>query len=163
MRQGPVNISKVEESPFHNTRLNQGRIERFILDSIRECSDLEVERSVIAESLEYDESLDNDPDAYPISVSVRAVGEDDLNSPSGQQMGSGSDAIRTDLHINKVFPDDWADLAQREKVNKTQIETIKAKYLIGCDGAHSWTRKQLNIPVEGSNTDHIWLVILLTR
>jgi 2-polyprenyl-6-methoxyphenol hydroxylase-like FAD-dependent oxidoreductase len=34
----------------------------------------------------------------------------------------------------------------------TQVETIKAKYLIGCDGAHSWTRKQLNIPVEGSNT-----------
>ena len=36
------------------------------------------------------------------------------------------------------------------------IEKIKAKYMIGCDGAHRWTRKQLNITVEGYNTDNIW-------
>jgi phenol 2-monooxygenase len=160
MRHGIVNISKVDESPFHNTRLNQGRIEQFILDSIRETSDLEVERSVVADSLEYDETLENDSNAYPITVKIRVLGEDESNPPSGPQSAAGSDTIRNELKLNQLLPDDWTGLVERPKPTKTKIETIKARYLIGCDGAHSWTRKQLNIPVEGSNTDHIWLVAL---
>lgn len=38
-------------------------------------------------------------------------------------------------------------------------ETVKAKYLIGCDGAHSWTRRQLGIQLEGEQTDLIWGVL----
>lgn len=136
--------------------MNQGRIERFILDSIREHSDLDVERSVMADSLEYDEELGNDPNSYPITVKVRVLGEDDLNRPSGQEIDAESEAAGNEVSRSDLLPDDWADLAPRNKPRKTQVETIKAKYLIGCDGAHSWTRKQLNIPVEGSNTDHIW-------
>ncbi|KAJ5950442.1 uncharacterized protein N7479_008855 [Penicillium vulpinum] len=153
IRQAFINVARVDESPFLNTCLNQGRIERFILDSIREHSDLDVERGVIAESLEYDEELSNDPNSYPITVKVRVLGEDDSKVKDGCET-TGNEVNREDL-----LPDDWADLAPRRKPQKTQIETIKAKYLIGCDGAHSWTRKQLNIPVEGSNTDHIWGVI----
>ncbi|CAG7977703.1 unnamed protein product [Penicillium nalgiovense] len=159
IRQAQIDIFRVDESPFHNTRLNQGRIERFILDSIREHSDLDVERSVIADSLEYDEELSNDSNSYPITVKVRVLGEDYSNPPCGQEIENGSEAAGNGVNHSDVFPDDWADLAPRKKPQKTQIETIKAKYLIGCDGAHSWTRKQLSIPVEGSNTDHIWGVI----
>ena len=140
--------------------MNQGRIERFILDSIREHSDLDVERSVIADSLEYDEELSNDPNSYPITVKVRVLGEDDSNPPCGQEIENGAEAAGNVVNRSNLLPDDWADLAPRRKPQRTQVETIKAKYLIGCDGAHSWTRKQLNIPVEGSNTDHIWLVVL---
>lgn len=139
--------------------MNQGRIERFLLDSIREHSDLDVERSVIADSLEYDEKLSNDPDAYPITVKVRVLGEDDSNSSCGQE----TEVAGIEVNRSNLLPDDWADLAPRKKPQKTQVETIRAKYLIGCDGAHSWTRKQLNIPVEGSNTDHIWLVVDITH
>lgn len=42
---------------------------------------------------------------------------------------------------------------------KSDVETIKAKYLLGCDGAHSWTRQELGIPLEGSQTQHVWGVI----
>lgn len=28
-------------------------------------------------------------------------------------------------------------------------ETINCKYVVACDGAHSWTRKALGIPMEG--------------
>ncbi|OQD61301.1 hypothetical protein PENPOL_c017G10465 [Penicillium polonicum] len=159
VRQAQIDIFRVDESPFHNTRLNQGRIERFILDSIREHSDLDVERSVIADSLEYDEELGHDPNSYPITVKVRVLGEDDLNRPCGQEIDAECEAAGNEVNRSNLLPDDWADLAPRKKPQKTQVETIKAKYLIGCDGAHSWTRKQLNIPVEGSNTDHIWGVI----
>ncbi|KAJ5588409.1 hypothetical protein N7537_011087 [Penicillium hordei] len=159
VRQAQIDIFRVDESPFHNTRLNQGRIERFILDSIREHSDLDVERSVIADSLEYDEELGTDPNSYPITVKVRVLGEDDLNQPCGQEIDAESEVAGNEVNRNNLLPDDWADLVPRKKPQKTQVEVIKAKYLIGCDGAHSWTRKQLNIPVEGSNTDHIWGVI----
>ncbi|OQD82102.1 hypothetical protein PENANT_c023G01340 [Penicillium antarcticum] len=156
-RKGPFNISRPDESPYHNTRLNQGRIERFILDSIKEHSDLEVERGIIAESLEYDENLENDPNSYPITVKLRSQGEEALN-PLYNHSQSASGATRKESERHYLLPDDWNDQAQRGNF-ESKVEIVRAKYLIGCDGAHSWTRKQLDIPVEGSNTDHIWGVI----
>lgn len=38
-------------------------------------------------------------------------------------------------------------------------ETIKAKYVIGCDGAHSWVRRELGFKLEGEPTDYIWGVL----
>lgn len=135
--------------------MNQGRIERFILDCIQEHSDLKVERGVIAESLKYDEKMENDPDAYPITVNIRTRGEEDLITLCCQGE-STSGITRDELKRHDLRPDDWNH--QEQSPRKSKIEIVKAKYLIGCDGAHSWTRKQLNIPVEGSNTDHIWSV-----
>ena len=36
---------------------------------------------------------------------------------------------------------------------------ISAKYMIGCDGAHSWTRRQLGFIMQGEQTDFIWGVL----
>lgn len=143
IRQGPFCSSKVNESPFHNMLLNQGRLERFLLDSIRQHSDLEIERGIVAESFEYDENLERDPNAYPITVKLRTLSSEEAILPSG-------------LEQSNLLPDDWDDLIQMSKGRQTTTEIVKAKYLIGCDGAHSWTRKQVNIPLEGSSTDHIW-------
>lgn len=35
-------------------------------------------------------------------------------------------------------------------------ETIRTKYLVGCDGAHSWTRKYFEIPMIGQRVDSVW-------
>lgn len=35
-------------------------------------------------------------------------------------------------------------------------ETIYAKYVVGCDGAHSWLRKHLKINFVGDLTDSTW-------
>lgn len=125
--------------------LGQGRLERFILDSIRQYSDLEIERAIIAEFLDYDETLEGDPSAYPITVQLRTLHEEEANAPSG-------------LDRRNLLPDDCDDLIQKSRERRTKTEIVKVKYLIGCDGAHSWTRKQVNIPLEGSSTDHIWSV-----
>ena len=36
---------------------------------------------------------------------------------------------------------------------------MKARYLIGCDGAHSWTRRQLGIKMLGDQTNFVWGVL----
>lgn len=33
-----------------------------------------------------------------------------------------------------------------------ETETIKAKYVIGCDGGHSWVRRTLGIEMVGEQT-----------
>ncbi|KAJ6594759.1 FAD binding domain-containing protein [Mycena capillaripes] len=43
-----------------------------------------------------------------------------------------------------------------------KMRCISAKFVIGCDGGKSWTRKQLNIAMEGNQTDLDWGVIDFT-
>ncbi|KAI0773243.1 FAD binding domain-containing protein [Trametes elegans] len=38
-------------------------------------------------------------------------------------------------------------------------EVIRAKYVLGADGAHSWVRKAMNIEMEGDMSDFIWGVV----
>lgn len=45
------------------------------------------------------------------------------------------------------------------KIHQGGIKTVKARYMIGCDGAHSWTRSQLGIKMNGEHTDFVWGVI----
>lgn len=124
-----------------------------MLDAIKEHSDLEVERGVIADSLNYDSNLEKNDDEYPITVTLRTLGEEEAN-PSVAY--GGAEGVRNGLFRSNTTPDDWDDLIKKSKERPGNIETVKAKYLIGCDGAHSWTRKQLGIPFEGSTTEHIW-------
>ncbi|KAI0341977.1 hypothetical protein BDW22DRAFT_1345745 [Trametopsis cervina] len=41
----------------------------------------------------------------------------------------------------------------------SEKETIRAKYVVGADGAHSWVRKALDIQAVGDHTDRCWGVI----
>ena len=36
------------------------------------------------------------------------------------------------------------------------IKETKARYVVGCDGAHSWTQKQLGIEMIGNNSGTIY-------
>jgi 2-polyprenyl-6-methoxyphenol hydroxylase-like FAD-dependent oxidoreductase len=69
----------------------------------------------------------------------------------GEHNAGASGVFRGDL-----LQDDWNELIANSKAKETKTEVVKAKYLIGCDGAHSWTRKQVDISLEGSSTDHVW-------
>ncbi|GKZ20865.1 hypothetical protein AbraIFM66951_009184 [Aspergillus brasiliensis] len=39
------------------------------------------------------------------------------------------------------------------------VETIRARYVIGCDGARSWTREQLQVPMRVCSGDTTWGVV----
>ncbi|KAJ5151482.1 uncharacterized protein N7482_010734 [Penicillium canariense] len=159
VRQGPHCSSKVNESPFRHMLLNQGRIERFLLDSIKQHSDLKIERGTIAECFEYNKDMEDDPSGYPITVKLRSRSENEANPPGLDRTGTSSDPVANELNQGNLNPDDWDDFTQKSQSEQSQTEFIKAKYLIGCDGAHSWTRKKLNIPLQGESTDHVWGVI----
>ncbi|KAF8628701.1 hypothetical protein AX17_005924 [Amanita inopinata Kibby_2008] len=42
---------------------------------------------------------------------------------------------------------------------QTSIEVVRAKFVLGADGAHSWVRKNFNIAMEGEQTDAVWGVV----
>ncbi|KAF8909526.1 FAD binding domain-containing protein [Mucidula mucida] len=41
----------------------------------------------------------------------------------------------------------------------SEPEVVRAKFIVGCDGAHSWVRKTLGITMDGEQTQYIWGVI----
>jgi phenol 2-monooxygenase len=145
-------------SRFQQVVLHQGRIERFFLDSLKEHSDIRVERGVLPETFSFDETQAEKEDAYPVEVVLRRLSEDEINPP--QSKATAGAASSDGLFRSNMAPDDTEELlkgAARDHWADSR-ETVKAKYMIGCDGAHSWTRKQLGFSLEGEQTDYIWYV-----
>lgn len=145
-------------SRFQQVVLHQGRIERFFLDSLEEHSDIRVERRVLPQKLTFEKSDAENENAYPIEVVLQHLTEEEINP---EQSIATKEAANSDgLYRSNMAPDDTEELLTKAIQNSkagTQ-ETIKAKYMIGCDGAHSWTRKQLGYKLEGEQTDFIWYV-----
>lgn len=148
-------------SRFQQTILHQGRIEHHLLqDAIKHSNGTFVpERGMLPESLEIDESLVDDLDAYPITVKVRHLSEEESN-PTAYK-GDTNGGTRSGLFRSSLL-----SAGEEEKLYKNgdgstppQVETIKAKYLVGCDGAHSWTRRQLGVKMIGDQTNFVWGVL----
>ena len=103
-------------------------------------------------SLELDNST-SDNQAYPITVQLARLDENaptpSLSHPSSTPNG---------LFRSNLTADVTDSLVNGLKTNRgvNEIETVRAKYLLGCDGAHSWVRKQAGIRLEGEQTDYIW-------
>lgn len=133
--------------------MHQGRIERFFLDSLSKYSSIEVERGVLPAELDIDHSKSEDYDAYPITVKLRHLGDDEATP------FQHSTNVPDGLFRSSLAKDDTDDLIRKSKGKEGTTETVRAKYMIGCDGAHSWTRRQLGFHMEGEQTDFIWGVL----
>jgi len=148
----PVGLSRFTEIVLH-----QGRIERFFLDHIKKHSKgtLKVERGVLPESLHIaDTCADHSGDNYPITVQLRHLSEEEAKPAQSKASGVNDGLFRSNL-----AEDDTDDLMGRSKEKEGQTEVVQAKYMVGCDGAHSWTRRQLGFQLEGEPTDYIWGVL----
>lgn len=145
-------------SRFQQIVLHQGRIERFFLDNIKKYSKdtLHVERAVLPESLEIDDERcdDHSPDNYPLTVKLRYLTEEEATP--AQSNGS---KVNDGLFRSNLAEDDTDDLIAKSRDKQGTTEIVKAKYMVGCDGAHSWTRRQLGFMLEGEPTDFIWGVL----
>jgi phenol 2-monooxygenase (NADPH) len=141
-------------SRFAMMLVHQGRVERFLLDSLKEHSDIAVERRVLPVSLDIEENQVNDTSAYPVTVKLQHL-------PNNEAIeSSGTDGHHRLEEVYKNLPaDEQLDLKRRLSGKEGTEETVRAKYVIGCDGAHSWTRDQLGIKMEGDSTDSVWGVL----
>lgn len=142
-------------SRFTECVLHQGRMETFFLDAIRASESpahpaVQIDRCTLPTSLHVDEHLAGDDDAYPVEVTLRRLSEHEA-TPT-QRLSNLSDG----MHRSNLAEDDT--VAAMERSAGQVEETVRAKYLVGCDGAHSWVRKTLGEGYEmvGETTDAIW-------
>ena len=140
-------------SPFYASAISQGRIERFLVDAITEISGgrLEIERGVTAESFAYEATLDKDLTAYPIQLTLRTLSDSEADPVPAAGCFGGRDVI-----ANGNLPPDEISQEPDPKKCPGHVEVVRAKYLIGCDGAHSWLRYQLNYKTQGVLTNSVW-------
>lgn len=123
-------------SPFTTVSLTQSRTTAMMLEYVAKHSDIAVERAKLPRSI----SISKDESEHPVTVSVQR-----MQYSNGDGKMSRND---NDIHENDVG-----------KTVELSEEIIKAKYIIGCDGAHSWTRKQFDIASVGDDSDIIWGVL----
>ncbi|KAI5970708.1 hypothetical protein CANMA_000299 [Candida margitis] len=140
-------------SRFHECVIHQGKIENWLNTSIDQFSEgkVKVERPYLPISIKIDETMTDDQD-YAVEVLVKKL-DDDLAKP--EQYGNISNGLFRAFEgdQDKFYADHISD------GNVEDFELIKAKYVLGSDGAHSWVRKQLDIEMQGETTDFIWGVI----
>ncbi|KAK9342112.1 FAD binding domain-containing protein [Lipomyces starkeyi] len=141
-------------SRFQQVVLHQGRIESWFLDAIRKWSGGrgKVERPILPLKLDIDVSKVDDADAYPVSVLLKTLKEDDaVPEQFGSKIANG---------LFRSFEGDQEKYYQNLSDDDSEsLEVVHAKYVLGCDGAHSWVRKQLGIEMEGESTDYVWGVL----
>jgi phenol 2-monooxygenase (NADPH) len=146
---------KVGISRFTQCCINQGVIEQTFVDLLKAKGKVEVERNIVPEELVLDRSVVDVVDAYPITIKVQRAREEKATSYT-----NGTDTSRpTNGQLADGVKNAIDGPEEHVYVPKGETEIIKAKYLLGCDGAHSWTRRQLGLPMEGEHTDHFWGVI----
>lgn len=147
-------------SRFQQVVLHQGRIERFFLDSIKANSDITVERGVLPTSFNFNESKARDPTDYPITVTLKTLSDEEA-TPQQQRKSANGAVVEDGLFRSNLTPDDTEDMIRsaEQSARANQTEEVKAKFMVGCDGAHSWVRKQLGFSLEGDSTDYIWGVL----
>lgn len=145
-------------SRFQQIVLHQGRIERFFLDNIKKYSGdtIHVERGVLPESLVIDESKVDDASTYPVTIKLRTLTEEEATP---QQQVDGSKVTDGIYRSNLTNEDDEEDLIKKSQARAGASEIVHAKYVIGCDGARSWTRRALGFELHGEATDFIWGVM----
>lgn len=144
-------------SRFQQATLHQARIEDYLLKYIGQYSDIAVEYGKMPESLHIDaENAENDEE-FPISVTIRQLTSEANGIPNGITNGSH---IPNGIFRSNLTADNTDSILAAAKANvASHTETIHAKYVVGCDGAHSWTRRQIECVLEGEQTDFIWGVL----
>ncbi|KAF8145967.1 FAD binding domain protein [Mycena galopus ATCC 62051] len=131
-------------SRFRHVVLNQGRIEDFLIDCMK-ADGLTVERSMAPVTLEYS---DSSTESHPVTVKVQH-----LIPKEGLEASSD---ISSGLYRSNILSDEEF---HRSEARGGKIESIKAKYVVGCDGARSWTRNQLGFSLEGDSANIYWGVM----
>ncbi|KAI5957106.1 hypothetical protein KGF54_000034 [Candida jiufengensis] len=135
-------------SNFTEVVIHQGNIENWFLESIKNFSngEVEIERPILPIGLEI---KDDKEEEYPVEVMVKKLNTEQAKPEQYGNIANG---------LFRQFDGDQ-DKSYNNQTQNEELELIKAKYVVGSDGAHSWVRKQLDINMEGEHTDFVWGVM----
>ena len=141
--------------------LHQGDIELLLLDAIQDRSDIKIERATLPTSLKFDKSQAEDPDAYPITVEVRHLEEHEIepHHANAHSISKDGKKVPTNGRFGSILGRSGRNRSHNARGQAGTTEVIHAKYMLGCDGAHSWTRRQLGFEMEGESKDMAWGVL----
>jgi len=131
-------------------------IENHLFRYVRQYSNIEVEYSTMPDDLKIDDEETEDDQAHPVSVTIRHLPNHTIPPDSSNGIKARSN-IPNGLYRSNLTASDTDQLLQTASLDETTVsEKIRAKYVVGCDGAHSWTRRQIGCVMEGESTDYIW-------
>ncbi|GMF67664.1 unnamed protein product [Aspergillus oryzae] len=136
--------SKPGWSRFHESTLGQAKVEEYLMEYVRGRDSVDVRRETAPTSLEIDYNTIDDHSTFPIRMNLENV------------------APRLKPHFNdmKNPGSDTSSETHSDDSGYAGVGTVvEAKYLVGCDGAHSWVRKQLGLRLEGENSSDSWGVL----
>ncbi|KAL4737667.1 FAD binding domain-containing protein [Aspergillus similis] len=118
-------------SRFGQMLLNQGEMEQILIDYIESKGRVKIERQKRADKIYF-----TDHESHPVTVESTSQGTD------------------------RMMPVLKSDTDETDTTGNAQVtELIQARYVVGCDGARSLVREQLNVPMEAKSTDSMWGVI----
>ncbi|KAK4125808.1 hypothetical protein N657DRAFT_642558 [Parathielavia appendiculata] len=126
---------KVEElGTVRETMLQQSRVEHHMLQNLLFHSNISIRYSTCPVTVEIDASCSHQGNGYPVKTGLTREKQCDNNSNGSPTTNGVNGHNLVDEHIH-------------------------AKYIVGCDGAHSWLRKQLGVVLEGDLTDSVFGVV----
>ncbi|KAL4747510.1 hypothetical protein BDW72DRAFT_209517 [Aspergillus terricola var. indicus] len=118
-------------SRFGQMLLNQGEMEQILIDYIESKGRIKIERQRRADRIYF-----TDHESHPVTVESTSHGTDRITQ-----------VLKSDTDRTEIMGDGQV------------TELIQARYVVGCDGARSLVRGQLNVPMEAESTDSMWGVI----
>ncbi|SCO30853.1 probable phenol 2-monooxygenase [Fusarium fujikuroi] len=116
-------------SSYAESTLAQGRVQQLFLDFIESHKNVTVLRPYEPHSLRLITRGGSPVDDYPIQLEIARCGGKSSNKDEGHEPMQGP------------------------------LNVIQARYLLGCDGSHSWVRKQCDLKLEGESANEHWGVI----
>ncbi|KHE85872.1 hypothetical protein GE21DRAFT_1254363 [Neurospora crassa] len=130
---------KVEElGKVRETMLQQSRVEYHMQQNLLGHRNITIQYNTQPVDVNVDESLLHEDEVYPVEVLL----------------------VKT-----QVQPEASLDILENSTpytangAAKEVEERIRTRYIVGCDGAHSWLRKQLQVQLEGDLTDSVFGVV----
>ncbi|OQE31501.1 hypothetical protein PENSTE_c001G02711 [Penicillium steckii] len=136
-------------SRFGESTLAQSRIEEHLLTLIESSSSVEIRRGTVPKSMDYNFST-NDETCHPIKLTFSNANEDPQILRKYEYQEDSDSSMSDASHPRSLSLDSTYSEIDDE---------IYAKYVIGCDGAHSWVRQQLGLTLEGESVDEYWGVL----
>ncbi|TRM68033.1 FAD binding domain-containing protein [Schizophyllum amplum] len=107
----------------------------------------------------------NAPARYPFKATLHQGAIEEIFVDSLESMGVFVDRPAEPLSLHTSDERELLDPTSHpiqvvlKRLDTEETELVRARYVVGADGAHSWVRKTLGIALDGEQTNYTWGVV----